>query len=78
LLNLLKESWAVSNLDVPELRPVLVAVLKKIEEDTPQSVLLTMASRDPATGDLKYGELLSELPLRMRRLVFEAASGISN
>ena len=72
LLNLLKESWAVSNLGVPELRPVLVAVLKKLEEDTPQSVLLTMASRDPATGNLKYGELLSELPLRMRRLVWEA------
>jgi hypothetical protein len=71
LLELLKQSWAISNFGATEIRPVLVSILKKLQDDTPHSVLLTMANRDEM-GELRYGELLSELPLRMRRLVWEA------
>jgi len=88
LLNLLRISWGVAAATpaTPQnlpgtattlsaeltLRPVLVAVLKKLEEEVPPSVLITMAERDSKTGEMKYGDLLSEIPLKMRRLVWEA------
>jgi len=77
LLELLKQSWAISNFGATEIRPVLVSILKKLQDDTPHSVLVTMANRDEM-GELRYGELLSELPLRMRRLVWEADAAAAN
>jgi hypothetical protein len=85
LMHLLRQSWGVAAASTSitsttaaappaelVLRPVLVAVLKKLEEEVPPSVLITMAERDHKTKELKYGELLKEIPLKMRRLVWEA------
>ena len=76
-LELLKQLWAISNFGATEIRPVLVSILKQLQDHTSHSVFVTMANRDEM-GELRYGELLSELPLRMRRLVWEADAAAAN
>lgn len=73
LLHLLKSSWNYATA-IPELRPVLWAVLKQLGDQTPVPVLNALAERDPKspTGELKYPEVFHPLPPHLKRLVWEA------
>ena len=82
LLELLKSTWDYR--DIPELRPIFVTLVKKLGEETPLEVLILLAKKDVAkqssstsgeeggTITLKYGELLNQFGLPMKRLVWEA------
>lgn len=82
LLELLKSTWDYR--DIPELRPVFVTLVKKLGEETPVEVLILLAKKDVAKqssstngeegagSTLKYGELLNQFGLPMKRLVWEA------
>ena len=71
LLNLLKSCWQYAP-SLPELRPVLWAVLNRLGSDTPLVVLETLAERDAKTGELKHAEVWHPLPPLLKRLVWEA------
>lgn len=77
LSKLLIQAWEAR--DVPELRPVLVTVIKKMGEKTPTQLLQRLADREE-DGSLKYAELFAQFGLPMKRLVWEAdwEKGFSN
>lgn len=56
---------------MPELRPVVWAVLKQLGAETPQAVLLALTERDD-TGALKHAEIFDPLPGSLKRLCWEA------
>ena len=70
LLELLKSSWAYAT-SLPELRPVVWAVLKKLGTQTPLPVLTALAERN-TDGTLKHEELFGPLSPLLKRLVWEA------
>jgi hypothetical protein len=69
LFDLLQSSW--NFISVPELRPVVISLIKKLGDQTPAEVLTVLAKKEEG-GELKYGELLQQFGLNMRRLVWEA------
>jgi hypothetical protein len=77
LLNLLKSCWSYATV-LPELRPVLWAVLKQLGDQTPLAVLLALAERDTSAAGvggkklLKHAEIFRPLPPLLKRLVWEA------
>lgn len=70
LLALLKACWPFST-TIPELRPVLWAVLRQLGSDTPEGALQRLGERD-ASGALKHAEVWHPLPPLLKRLVWEA------
>ena len=70
LLELFKSCWAYA-ITLPELRPVLWAILKQLGEDTPLPVLRALAERDEE-GELKHSEIFMPLPPLLKRLCWEA------
>jgi hypothetical protein len=70
LLNLLKNCWRYAT-TVPELRPILWAVLKQLGEKIPVAVLKALAE-DDGNGKLKHAEIFRPLPPLLKRLVWEA------
>mmetsp|Transcript_14689 Transcript_14689/g.21672 ORF Transcript_14689/g.21672 Transcript_14689/m.21672 type:complete len:907 (+) Transcript_14689:83-2803(+) len=71
LLNLLKSCWQYAT-TVPELRPVLWAVLRKLGSDTPVAVLERLGERAIDKVTLKHKEVWHPLPPLLKRLVWEA------
>ena len=71
LLNLLKNSWPYATA-LPELRPVLLAVLKQLGDQTPLAVLNALAERESDNKSLKHAEIFKALPSLLKRLVWEA------
>jgi hypothetical protein len=71
LLNLLKSCWQYST-TVPDLRPVLWAVLKQLGSDTPVQVLERLGERASDGTSLKHAEAWHPLPPLLKRLVWEA------
>eukprot|EP00934_Nitzschia_sp_Nitz4_P002409 Nitzschia sp. Nitz4//scaffold2_size372955//231176//233998//NITZ4_000442-RA/size372955-processed-gene-0.434-mRNA-1//1//CDS//3329546835//2404//frame0 len=72
LLNLLKNCWHHAT-TVPELRPILWAVLKQLGEQTPLAVLTALGEREsPGSQKLKHVEIFRPLPNLLKRLVWEA------
>ena len=69
LSKLLIQAWEAR--DVPELRPVLITVIKKLAEKTPTQLLQRLSDRED-DGSLKHSEILSQFGLPMKRLVWEA------
>jgi len=74
LLELLKSAWQF--IHVPDLRPIVIALVKKLGDRTPAEVLTSLAKKDTKKdskgGNLKHGELLQQFGLNMRQLVWEA------
>jgi Bromodomain len=70
LLMLLKSCWPYST-TIPELRPVLWAVLRQLGTDTPENALQRLGERDE-NGALKHAEVWHPLPPLIKRLVWEA------
>lgn len=70
LLALLKTCWPFST-TIPELRPVLWAVLRQLGSDTPEGALQRLGERD-SSGALKHAEVWHPLPPLLKRLVWEA------
>jgi Bromodomain len=84
LLQLLQSSWVYAT-TIPDVRPVVWAVLKQLGNRTPPAVLQALGERDPkvdATEDkqlrlnqgvtvLKHKELFNPLPSSLKRLVWE-------
>ena len=71
LLDLLQSSFRFIN--VPELRSVFVTVMKKMGDETPEQLLVLLASRSKKNqNELKHGDLLQSLGLDLKRLVYEA------
>lgn len=71
LLQLLRSFWPYST-SIPELRPVLWAVLKQLGPQTPLPVLELLGERDGKTGELKHADVWHPLPPLLKRLVWEA------
>ena len=83
LLNLLRSCWQHST-TIPELRPVLWAVLKQLGDETPTQVLELLGERheqnnnnegnnnNNITSTLKHAEMWHPLPPLLKRLVWEA------
>jgi hypothetical protein len=70
LLKLLKSSWVYAT-TIPELRPVVWAVLKQLNDKTPLAVLIALGERDDE-GAMKNPEIFKPLPPALKRLVYEA------
>jgi hypothetical protein len=70
LLSLLKNCWKYAT-TVPELRPILWAVLKQLGDKTPLPMLEELGKREN-DGKLKYAEIFRPLPPLLKRLVWEA------
>lgn len=70
LMKLLVSCWQF--IAVPDLRPVVATLIKKLGEETPTQLLRRLAERDGATGEPKHAELLAQFGRPMRRLVWEA------
>mmetsp|Transcript_26009 Transcript_26009/g.39937 ORF Transcript_26009/g.39937 Transcript_26009/m.39937 type:complete len:1041 (-) Transcript_26009:87-3209(-) len=73
LQKLLQNCWPYATL-VPELRPVLWAVLKQLGPKTPLPLLQVLAERDTKKNGagLKYAEIWTQLTPLLKRLVWEA------
>jgi hypothetical protein len=71
LLNLLKSCWPYAT-TLPELRPVLWAVLKQLGSQTPLQVLTALAEREKDGITLKHADIFRPLPPLLKRLVWEA------
>ena len=70
LLNLLKSCWQYATV-LPELRPILWAVLKQLGAQTPLAVLKALSEREK-DGSLKHADIFRPLPPLLKRLVWEA------
>lgn len=85
LLGLLSSAW--SFVAVPELRPVVSALVKKLGEGTPRELLVRLAEREVVEVDaatisgadskrtivrLKHAALMQQFAPKMKRLVYEA------
>ena len=70
LLNLLRNSWRYAT-KVPELRPILWAILKQLGDRTPLPMLQALGERE-SDGKLKHPEIFRPLPPLLKRLVWEA------
>jgi hypothetical protein len=79
LLELLKTCWFYAT-TIPELRPVLWAVLRKLGPKTPHAVLIALCERDTQNSNdnqqqqqpLKHTEIFKPLPALLKRLCWEA------
>jgi hypothetical protein len=81
LLDLLKTCWFYAT-TIPELRPVLWAVLRKLGPKTPHAVLIALCERDTQSSNdkqqqqkqqpLKHAEIFKPLPALLKRLCWEA------
>lgn len=79
LLSLLGSAWRY--VAVPELMPVVAALVRRLGEGTPREVLVRLAERDAASEGggqekakavLKHATLLQQFAPKMKRLVYEA------
>eukprot|EP00980_Cylindrotheca_fusiformis_P006296 scaffold1352_cov144-Cylindrotheca_fusiformis.AAC.2 len=70
LLSLLKTCWHYAA-TVPELRPILWAVLKQLGDKVPTAVLKALGE-DDGHGNLKHSAIFRPLPPLLKRLVWEA------
>lgn len=71
LFDLLIESWGYA-VSLPELRPIIWAILRQLGEKTPPVVLKALAERDEKEGGLKHEEIYRPLPALLKKLVWEA------
>ena len=69
LLNLLKQCWGYAT-TIPELRPVLLTVLRQLGSRTPTAVLKALGEQDEK-GEMKHAEVFRPLPPLLKRLVWE-------
>lgn len=69
LLNLLKQCWGYAT-TIPELRPVLLTVLRQLGSRTPAAVLKALGEQDEK-GEMKHAEVFRPLPPLLKRLVWE-------
>lgn len=71
LFELLMDAWVYA-VALPELRPIIWAILRQLGEKTPPVVLKALAERDEKEGSLKHEEIYRPLPALLKKLVWEA------